>query len=93
MSDEYVDPNSGKAMQPGAAFPGMMEGGIVGPAEAAPEADEGGDDEGYDPSDHTVDDVLDYVADHPDEHDAVLQAEKDGKNRSTLVSALESTDE
>lgn len=44
MSDEYVDPNGGKAMQPGVVFPGMMEGGVVpeqssdeGEAEKAPE--------------------------------------------------------
>lgn len=110
MSDqEYVDPNSGRSMQPGAAFPGMQPGGVVPgddtPMKATEPADEpkvtgddgsdvpdGGDDN-YDPSEHTVDEVQAYVADNPDQKDAVLKAEKAGKNRTTLVSALESPDE
>ena len=43
----------------------------------------------YDPDDHTVNEVLDYVDDHPDEVDAVLAAERAGKNRTTLIMHLE----
>jgi hypothetical protein len=45
--------------------------------------------EAFDPADHTVDEVLAYVDKHPDKADAVLAAEEAGKNRSTLVAALE----
>lgn len=49
---------------------------------------DGGDDGAYDPSDHTVDEVKTYVEENPDQREAVLAAEQDGKNRSTLVDAL-----
>lgn len=42
----------------------------------------------FDPSAHTVEEVHDYLDDHPDETAAVLAAEQEGKNRSTLVAAL-----
>jgi hypothetical protein len=52
---------------------------------------EGDDDEEdvFDPGAHTVAEVEAYVDDNPDEVDAVLAAEKAGKNRVTLVEALE----
>lgn len=107
MSEErYVDPNSGLAHQPGGAFsPGnpqaqkeaqeimesaeklaqLREEGVAGEPEA--------DSDAYDPGKSTVEDVLKYVEENPDQKAAVLQAEKDGKNRSTLVSQLEAEDE
>ena len=41
----------------------------------------------YDPSEHTVEEVRTYLAEHPEETDAVLAAEADGKNRTTLVNS------
>lgn len=43
----------------------------------------------YDPSEHTVDEVKSYVEEHPDECEAVLDAEQEGKDRITLVEWLE----
>ena len=42
-------------------------------------------DEGFDPGAHTVAEVEQYLADHPDEAEAVLEAEAAGKNRTTLT--------
>ena len=39
----------------------------------------------FDPGEHTVAEVEAYLAKHPDESDAVLAAERDGKNRVSLV--------
>ena len=39
----------------------------------------------FDPGDHTVADVEAYLAEHPDERDAVLDAERAGKARVSLV--------
>jgi hypothetical protein len=39
----------------------------------------------FDPGEHTVADVEAYIAKHPDQRDAVLEAEKSGKARATLV--------
>lgn len=52
-----------------------------------------GDPQGYDPSGETVDEVLAYVAANPDSRDAVRAAEVAGKNRKTLVEALDSDGE
>jgi hypothetical protein len=52
-----------------------------------PDPQQGG--ECYDPGAHTVGEVLEYAADHPDEVDDILERERNGKNRSTLVDALE----
>lgn len=64
---------------------------MIGRAASAPPApaDQGA---AFDPDDHTVAEVEAYVADHPDERDDILAAERAGKNRSTLIAALE-TDE
>ena len=43
----------------------------------------------YDPGEHTVDEVQAYLAKHPDERDAVVAAEKAGKNRVTLTETQE----
>lgn len=45
---------------------------------------------GFDPAAHTVAEVEQYVADHPDEAEQILDLEEEGKNRTTLVSYLES---
>jgi hypothetical protein len=42
-------------------------------------------DAGFDPGAHTVADVEAYMAEHPDERDAVLDAERAGKARVSLV--------
>lgn len=49
-------------------------------------------DEAFDPGDHTVAEVQDYITAHPDEIDAVYDAETSGKNRTTLVTWLESVE-
>lgn len=43
----------------------------------------------YDPSDHKIDAVKQHIEENPDQREAVLAAERDGKNRSTLVEWLE----
>ena len=43
----------------------------------------------FDPGEHTVDEVKEYVESHPDELEAVYEAEYSGKGRSTLVTWLE----
>ena len=65
--------------------PAWVEGtGGEGGAEVTPVE---GKDKGvaFDPSTHTVADVEAYIAEHPDEEEAVLAAEKAGKNRATLT--------
>jgi len=47
------------------------------------------DADAFDPGEHTVADVEAYLAEHPDERDAVLAAERDGKNRVSLVGDTE----
>ena len=44
----------------------------------------------YDPGEHTIAQVQAYVTDHPDQADAILAAEMDGKDRVTLVDWLDS---
>jgi len=51
---------------------------IWGDAEAPPEGDT------FDPGAHTVAEVEAYLDEHPDERDAVLAAERAGKNRASL---------
>lgn len=41
------------------------------------------------PGEHTVVEVVKYVEEHPEEREAVLEAEKADKDRSTLVAQLE----
>lgn len=43
----------------------------------------------YNPGDHKVDEIKAYVEEHPEEAQAVLEAEQGGENRSTLVKALQ----
>lgn len=53
-------------------------------------ADEQTDTASFDPSAHSVAEVIAYADEHPDETDAILAAERDGKNRSTILNALAS---
>ena len=41
--------------------------------------------DGFDPSAHTVAEVQQYLDEHPDEYDAILDAEAAGKNRTSLT--------
>ena len=43
----------------------------------------------YDPGAHTVADVIAFAEDHPEQVQALLDAEQAGRNRTTLVSQLE----
>lgn len=45
--------------------------------------------EGFDPAEHTIPEVLEYVGEDQGLAEAVLEAEVEGKNRSTLVASLE----
>jgi hypothetical protein len=45
--------------------------------------------QGYDPGGYTITEVQDYVGSHTGETQAILDAEKAGKNRVTLVAWLE----
>lgn len=44
--------------------------------------------ESYEPGKYTITEVKDYVTANPDQRDAVLAAEQEGSNRSTLVKWL-----
>lgn len=59
--------------------------------EADDQAAQDGDTEGgegdYDPADYTVPEVLEYLESHPDEREAVLAKERDGKDRVTITEA------
>lgn len=63
---------------------------LAGLTRPEPKAEE---PQAFDPSEHNIDDVKAHVGAHPDELDAVLAAERDGKDRSTLVEWLESHQE
>lgn len=63
--------------------------GRAATAPSAPASEPGAQTDVYQPADHTVDEVKDYVTDHPDERQAVLDAEVAGKNRVTLVDWFE----
>lgn len=43
----------------------------------------------FDPADHTVDEVKDYLKEHPEQTDAVLELEEEGKARTSLLSLAE----
>jgi hypothetical protein len=43
----------------------------------------------YDPADHTVDEVKAYVTENPEQADAILELELNGKGRSGLLSWLD----
>ena len=72
VSASWYAPNQQAVGQPG---PARTDGGD---AKAA-------DDGTFDPGSVTIDEVKAYVDANPNERDAVLKAEKAGKNRTTLV--------
>lgn len=59
-------------------------GGGGGGEESSPDVEVG-----YDPAAHTVEEVKQFVTDHPDEVQAIYDAEVAGKNRTSLISWLE----
>lgn len=44
--------------------------------------------EAFDPSAHTGDQVLEYILENPEQQEAILAAERAGKNRKTVVNAF-----
>lgn len=59
-------------------------------AETITVVEDGSAPDTFDPGGHNATDVKAYVEAHPDEREAVLAAEQDGKNRVTLVDWLSS---
>lgn len=43
----------------------------------------------FDPGDYTVSQVMGYVHAHPEEREAILAAEEEGKGRTTLIERLQ----
>ena len=92
-----------KPAEPGHRNGGLIDapstnGAVVGVEYAGPvpgiEHDSGdaaadGEPSEFDPAEHTVADVLEYLAAHPDATDALLAAERSGKNRAGIVGAVE----
>lgn len=56
--------------------------------EAAPAPSEPSGDDGFDPADYKVEDVIAYAEQHPDEVEAIINAELEGKGRVTIIEAL-----
>jgi hypothetical protein len=56
---------------------------------SSPPAEESVGTAEFDPFGHTVTEVIDYAEDHPDEIERLIQEERSGKNRSTLITHLE----
>jgi len=83
--------NSNMVRQDLGARPGRGRNTLVGavtpPDEPSSETPAPADD--YDPADHHVVDVIAYIDEHPDARERVLQLERDGKARVSLIAALE----
>ena len=75
--------------RPEAVEPEVEEEPEVTEEEPKTEEVEEAPEEAYDPAEHTVPEVLEYVGDDQERAAAVLAAEEQGKDRSTLTSALE----
>jgi len=45
----------------------------------------GADAAGFDPADHTISEIWDHLDANPDERDAVIAAERAGRNRAGVV--------
>lgn len=43
----------------------------------------------YDPAEHSIPEINDHLAEHPEELEAVLAKEREGKDRPTLIASLE----
>jgi hypothetical protein len=68
----------------------LTGGGGVAALSSAPPVEESAEQpDEFDPADHTVIDVIGWVEAHPDEREAVLAAEREGKHRVTLIDHLE----
>jgi hypothetical protein len=77
------------------------QGSVASLAEApllpAPEPDAEDDDEAeededldfFDPADYTIPEVMEFVTEYPDQLDALIAAEAQGKARSTLLAKLD----
>lgn len=61
-----------------------VRGDGSGPAEEGAGGEEAAG-AGFDPAEHTVAEVQAYLDAHPDDRDAVLELEAEGKNRATLM--------
>lgn len=48
-----------------------------------------GDSAGFDPDEHTAAEVVAYAEQHPEDLDRLLEAERAGKDRTTVIAALE----
>jgi hypothetical protein len=85
---EGTDPEGAPAEE---TFTGQVTGEVTGTitTDETPD-DEASADSPYDPGDYTVDEVKSHVEAFPDSVETVLAAEEAGRNRSTLVSWLES---
>lgn len=66
-------------------FPNVVT--VTGAALAADEQVAQPADAGYDPGQHTVAEVQQYLGEHPDQSQYVLDRERAGKSRSTLIGA------
>ena len=69
--------------------PGGDEEQAASPDEELPEDEESPEGEAFDPGDHTIEEVMAYVDANPDEAHEVLEAEREGKARVTLLTQLE----
>jgi hypothetical protein len=65
--------------------------GATLPADAGQPAD--ADAGGYDPGEDTVDAVLDHLSKHPEDRDAVLEAERAGKARKGILEHVTEPDD
>jgi hypothetical protein len=79
---EYIDRDDPRPYEDRAADPVSYNGPTPVGAEAEAEA------EAYDPGVHTVDDVLAHADAHPDQVQALYDAEMNGKSRTTLIDGL-----
>lgn len=79
----------GEKMSETAAGPAPAEDSDTEPEDTEPEDTEPEDTEpevdAFDPSEHTAAEVNDYIEANPDEGDAVIEAERAGKNRKTIT--------
>ena len=74
----------------GAGFaPRMVQAPPDDGGDTGDEDSSAGANAGFDPAAHTVSEVEDYVTANPDQRDAVLVLEEEGKDRVTLVAWLE----
>lgn len=86
-------PNSYSMIEPNPRERKMANWKLVGTSvvwdEDAPDpVDDEGVESEFDPSTHTIDQVKTYINDHPDQVQAVYDAEVAGKNRTSLLDWL-----